>query len=94
MRLFRFITGANEDRRKIAMTTPVFMSGGDSNHTMAFVLPATMDAAKVPRPAEVDSKVWRSRSERIAAPPTLAMKVHASPLQAAPQRTPSTALDD
>lgn len=40
MRLFRFITGANEAKQKIAMTTPVFMSGQNTNRTMAFVLPA------------------------------------------------------
>ena len=52
MRLFRFITGANEAKQKIAMTTPVFMSGSDSNATMAFVLPAKLDAATVPKPAD------------------------------------------
>jgi len=34
-RLFRFITGGNEAKQKIAMTTPVFMSGEDTNATMA-----------------------------------------------------------
>jgi len=48
MRLFRFITGGNEARQKIAMTTPVFMSGSESNATMAFVIPAKMKTAEVP----------------------------------------------
>ncbi|MEI6392866.1 MAG: heme-binding protein [Verrucomicrobiota bacterium] len=52
MRLFRFITGGNEAKQKIAMTTPVFMSGNDTNRTMAFVLPAKLKAAEVPRPAD------------------------------------------
>ena len=52
MRLFRFITGGNEAKQKIAMTTPVFMSGGGSNATMAFVLPAKMKAGEVPKPAD------------------------------------------
>ena len=52
MRLFRFITGGNEARQKIAMTTPVFMSGSGSNATMAFVLPAKLKAGEVPKPAD------------------------------------------
>ena len=52
MRLFRFITGANEGKQKIAMTTPVFMSGSSTNLTMAFVLPAKMNNAAVPKPAD------------------------------------------
>jgi len=52
MRLFRFITGANEGKLKIAMTTPVFMSGGATNSTMAFVLPAKLKSAEVPKPSD------------------------------------------
>jgi hypothetical protein len=52
MRLFRFITGSNEAEQKIAMTTPVFMSSSPTNATMAFVMPAKMKAAEVPKPSE------------------------------------------
>ncbi|MGB7748072.1 MAG: heme-binding protein [Verrucomicrobiia bacterium] len=52
MRLFRFITGGNEAKQKIAMTTPVFMSGSGSNTTMAFVLPAKLPAGEVPKPTD------------------------------------------
>jgi DNA gyrase inhibitor GyrI len=52
MRLFRFITGANEGKQKIAMTTPVFMSGGPTNLTMAFVLPAKMKPGEAPKPSD------------------------------------------
>ena len=52
MRLFRFITGANEAKQKIAMTTPVFMSGNNTNRTMAFVLPAKLKFGAVPKPAD------------------------------------------
>jgi DNA gyrase inhibitor GyrI len=51
-RLFRFITGGNEARQKIAMTTPVFMSGGETNATMAFVMPAKMKTREVPKPSD------------------------------------------
>ena len=52
MRLFRFISGGNAAQQKIAMTTPVFMSGSDSNATMAFVLPANLKAEAVPKPTD------------------------------------------
>lgn len=51
-RLFRFITGSNDGKQKIAMTTPVFMSGSSSNATMAFVMPAKLKADDVPKPAD------------------------------------------
>ena len=36
-KLFRYITGNNQENEEIAMTTPVYMS--DQNKTMEFVLP-------------------------------------------------------
>ncbi len=51
-RLFRFISGNNLDRQKIAMTTPVFMSGVESAGTMAFVLPAGVSGTQAPRPTD------------------------------------------
>jgi DNA gyrase inhibitor GyrI len=51
-RLFRFITGGNDAKQKIAMTTPVLMSGDDTNATMAFVMPAKIKTAEVPKPSD------------------------------------------
>ena len=51
-RLFRFITGGNESQQKIAITTPVFMSGNETNGKMAFVLPAKMKTGEVPKPSD------------------------------------------
>ena len=51
-RLFRFISGNNSAQQKISMTTPVFMSGGESAGTMAFVLPAGLSGTQVPSPAD------------------------------------------
>lgn len=51
-RLFRYITGQNQAQQKIPMTTPVYMSGGATNATMAFVMPATMKSSQVPKPAD------------------------------------------
>jgi DNA gyrase inhibitor GyrI len=52
MRLFHFITGQNVATQKISMTTPVFMSGTDSNKTMSFVMPAKMKVSDVPKPTD------------------------------------------
>ncbi|MEX1119229.1 MAG: heme-binding protein [Terrimicrobiaceae bacterium] len=51
-RLFRFISGANEAKQKIAMTTPVFMpsSAKGEIQTMQFVLPADVGTSGAPKP--------------------------------------------
>jgi DNA gyrase inhibitor GyrI len=49
MRLFRYISGANEGRQKISMTTPVFMDQAEERQEMMFVLPASA-ATKAPAP--------------------------------------------
>ena len=65
-RLFRFITGGNEAKQKISMTTPVFMSGSDSNATMAFVMPAKLAATQVPKPTDGSLKVRELNPGRFA----------------------------
>ena len=52
MRLFRYISGANESEQKIAMTTPVFMEGevGKSDVSMGFVMPKNVAATGAPDP--------------------------------------------
>jgi DNA gyrase inhibitor GyrI len=66
MRLFRFITGSNEAKEKISMTTPVFMSGSDSNATMAFVMPAKLAGSQVPKPTDGSLKVRELNPGRFA----------------------------
>ena len=56
-RLFRFITGGNQARQKIAMTTPVYMTADPQSQTsprrvMAFVMPRDMKAEAVPVPSD------------------------------------------
>lgn len=65
-RLFRFITGGNEAKQKIAMTTPVFMSGGGTNEAMAFVMPAKLKAGDVPKPADEQVRVRELEPGRFA----------------------------
>jgi DNA gyrase inhibitor GyrI len=65
-RLFRFISGGNEAKQKIAMTTPVFMSGPQTNGTMAFVMPAKMKAGDVPKPSDDSVKVRELAAGRFA----------------------------
>jgi DNA gyrase inhibitor GyrI len=66
MRLFRFITGSNEAKEKISMTTPVFMSGSGSNATMAFVLPAQFKSDAAPRPSDATVTVRELPAGRFA----------------------------
>jgi DNA gyrase inhibitor GyrI len=65
-RLFKFITGANEKQQKIAMTTPVFMSGSESTTTMAFVLPAKLKPGEVPQPKDASVQVRELPAGRFA----------------------------
>lgn len=65
-RLFRFITGGNEANQQIAMTTPVFMFGDDTNATMAFVMPARMKTSEVPKPSDRSVTVRKLTAGRFA----------------------------
>lgn len=51
-KLFRFISGRNDASAKIAMTTPVFLSGSAEKRTMSFVMPEALEAKGVPKPLE------------------------------------------
>ena len=65
-RLFKFITGKNDAKQKIAMTTPVFMSNDGSTATMAFVLPAQLKSNGVPKPEDSNVKVRELPAGRFA----------------------------
>ena len=51
MKLFSYISGANETKQKISMTTPVFMGNDkDTSVQMGFVMPKDVATKGVPKP--------------------------------------------
>ncbi|WP_372897002.1 heme-binding protein, partial [Stieleria sp.] len=68
MRLFQYISGANEAEQKIAMTTPVFMEGeiGESDVSMGFVMPKEVVAAGAPNPKGEGVKLRERKGGRFA----------------------------
>lgn len=68
MRLFRYISGANEAEQKIEMTTPVFMKAdsAESEGTMGFVLPQEVAKAGAPNPKAKDVAIRKREGGRFA----------------------------
>jgi hypothetical protein len=68
MRLFRYISGANEAEQKIAMTTPVFMGGeiGEADGSMGFVVPKEVAAKGAPAPKGEDVELRVRKGGRFA----------------------------
>jgi hypothetical protein len=63
MKLFRFIEGRNDRAEKIAMTTPVLMSGTESG-TMSFVVPKAVAEQGVPTPSNPELTVTTKPAAR------------------------------
>jgi DNA gyrase inhibitor GyrI len=68
MKLFRYISGANESDQKISMTTPVFMESdkADSQVQMGFVMPKEVATEGVPTPTGADVDVRKRTGGRFA----------------------------
>jgi DNA gyrase inhibitor GyrI len=68
MRLFRYISGANEADQKISMTTPVFMEGeiGESDISMGFVMPKEVAVEGVPIPKSDGVQIRKREGGRFA----------------------------
>ena len=64
-KLFRYISGNNNNEEKIAMTTPVYMS--DQSKTMEFVLPKKFLSGKIPVPNDKDVETYISKPKFYAA---------------------------
>ncbi len=65
MKLFRFIQGRNESSEKIAMTTPVLMTGSRSG-MMSFILPKKVVEHGAPTPSNPDLKLAVTPPSRYA----------------------------
>ncbi len=68
MRLFRYISGANEAEQKIAMTTPVFMETGEkeSKGQMGFVIPKEVALNGAPSPTSEQVRIRERKGGRFA----------------------------
>ena len=64
-KLFRYISGNNQNEQKISMTTPVYMY--NENKTMEFVLPRKFISNDLPIPNDTDVEVYVSEPKYFAA---------------------------
>ncbi len=65
-RLFSYITGANEEEKKIEMTAPVVTGTRDGEMFMAFVMPEGFDLDGTPRPRDERVKIELVKGRRMA----------------------------
>ena len=56
-KLFNYISGRNEDKEKIKMTTPVTQFEKDGNMSMQFYLPAKFDSKNAPKPIKENVRI-------------------------------------
>ena len=66
-RLFRYISGSNETREKIPMTSPVFTFGEVSSPRMSFVIPADVARRGAPSPTVSGVEIEPMKGGRFAA---------------------------
>jgi effector-binding domain-containing protein len=66
MKLFRYISGRNEQAQKISMTTPVLMTGTESG-TMSFVVPKEVARKGAPIPSNPEVTLHELPATRYAA---------------------------
>lgn len=65
-KLAKYIFGGNSQKKQIAMTSPVHMDIGETNSTMAFVLPSIYNQSTVPKPNDSSIDIITSEPEYVA----------------------------
>ena len=71
-RLFRYISGGNDSKQKVAMTTPVFMerqpesASDEPKARMGFVLPKEVAESSIPEPASANVEVTKRQGGTFA----------------------------
>ena len=66
-KLFKYISGNNDKKEKIAMTTPVYMIQNKGRNTMEFVLPSKYSENNAALPIDSDIKIYNSEPAYYAA---------------------------
>ncbi len=67
-RLFRYISGGNQGKQKVAMTAPVRQEAGEAgSQRVAFVVPAEFSRATVPVPGDPQISIREQPAQRVAA---------------------------
>lgn len=66
-KLAGYIFGGNNDKKQIAMTTPVHMNIGDSSSSMGFVMPASYNKDNLPLPNNSEVTIHETEEEYVAA---------------------------
>ena len=65
-KLAKYIFGANDENKQMAMTSPVHMDINDTNSTMAFVLPKSYNELNLPKPNDSTISIITSEPEYVA----------------------------
>jgi SOUL heme-binding protein len=65
-KLAKYIFGGNDEKKQIAMTSPVHMDINDTTSTMAFVLPSGYNQDNLPKPNDSSIAIRASEPEFVA----------------------------
>ncbi|MFM9949367.1 MAG: SOUL family heme-binding protein, partial [Saprospiraceae bacterium] len=65
-KLAKYIFGGNDEKKQIAMTSPVHMDINDTTSTMAFVLPSAYNQSNLPKPNDSSVSIRASEPEFVA----------------------------